>query len=123
MIHLPYPPSVNRLYRSVNGRSILSKVGRDYYANVVPIAEAAGVNVRGPYVLSITAHRPDRRKRDIGNLEKIVSDTLAKAGVVENDCLCEAIVSAWACSGVNVAGLVDPATNYPIIHVELGKPA
>ena len=123
MIHLPYPPSVNRLYRSVNGRSILSKVGRDYYANVVPIAEASGVNVRGPYVLSITAHRPDRRKRDIGNLEKIVSDTLAKAGVVENDCLCEAIVSAWACSGVNIAGLIDWATNYPIIHVELGKPA
>jgi crossover junction endodeoxyribonuclease RusA len=123
MIHLPYPPSVNRLYRSVNGRSILSKVGRDYYRDVVPIAEASGVNVRGPYVLSITAHRPDRRKRDIGNLEKIVSDTLAKANVVEDDCLCEAIVSAWACSGVNVAVWVDPATNYPIIHVELGRPA
>ena len=121
MIHLPYPPSINRLYRSINGRSILSKIGRDYYANVVPIAEASGVNIRGPYVLSITAYRPDKRRRDIGNLEKVTSDLLVKAGVVEDDCLCEAIVSAWACSGVNVAGLVDPFTNYPIIRVQLGE--
>lgn len=123
MIHLPYPPSVNRLYRSVNGRSILSKVGREYYANVVPIAEATGVNVRGPYVLSITAHRPDRRKRDIGNLEKIVSDTLAKAGVVENDCLCEAIISTWADSCVRYVRANQQGPNIPTIHVELGTPA
>jgi crossover junction endodeoxyribonuclease RusA len=120
MINLPYPPSVNRLYRSINNRSILSKVGRDYYRDAVPIAEASGINIRGPYVLSIKANRPDRRKRDIGNLEKIVSDTLTKAGVIEDDSLCEAIISTWACSGIHVAGLVDYHTNYPIIHVQLG---
>lgn len=120
MIHLPYPPSINRLYRSINGRSILSKVGRDYYRNVVPIAEATGINVRGPYVLIIRAHRPDKRRRDIGNLEKIVSDTLAKAGVVEDDSFAQAILSSWADSPVQLVCSIQQGTNTPIIHVELG---
>lgn len=122
MIYLPYPPSINRLYRSINGRSILSKVGRDYYRDVVPIAEASGLNIRGPYVLLITAHRPDRRKRDIGNLEKIVSDTLTKAGVIEDDSLCEVIISRWACSGVAVFLKRDDLPILPVIQVELGAP-
>jgi Holliday junction resolvase RusA-like endonuclease len=87
---------------------------------VVPLAEATGINIRGPYVLSITAHRPDRRKRDIGNLEKIVSDTLTKAGVIEDDSLCEAIISTWACSGLTITAMADESARYPIIHVELG---
>lgn len=121
MIHLPYPPSVNRLYRSINGRSILSRVGREYYRLAVPSAEASGINIRGPYVLAITAYRPDRRKRDIGNLEKIVSDTLTKAGVIEDDSLCEAIISRWACSGVAV-NFSEAAADLPVVFVELGAP-
>lgn len=120
MIQLPFPPSVNRLYRSINGRSILSKVGRDYYRDVVPIAEASGINVRGPYVLIIRAHRPDRRRRDIGNLEKIVSDTLAKAGVVEDDSYAQAILSSWADSPVKLMCTIQHEEKTPIIHVELG---
>lgn len=120
MIQLPYPPSINRLYRSINGRSILSKVGRDYYRDVVPIAEASGINIRGPYVLIIRAHRPDKRRRDIGNLEKIVSDTLAKAGVVEDDSYAQAILSSWADSPVKLMCTIQHEAKTPIIHVELG---
>lgn len=120
MIHLPYPPSVNRLYRSINGRSILSRVGREYYRNVVPIAEATGINVRGPYVLIIRAHRPDKRRRDVGNLEKIVSDTLSKAGVIEDDSHAQAILSSWADCPVQLACTIQHGTNIPVIHVELG---
>jgi len=116
MIHHPYPPSINRLYRSINGRSILSKIGRDYYRDVVPLAEATGINIRGPYVLAITAYRPDRRKRDIGNLEKIVSDTLTKAGVIEDDSLAQAIVCRWSDAGVSL----ETRSDFPVIFVELG---
>jgi len=122
MIHLPYPPSVNRLYRSINGRSILSRVGREYYAKAVPIAEASGINLRGPYVLVIRAHRPDKRRRDIGNLEKIVSDTLTKAGVIEDDSYAHAIFSSWADSPVRAvitaAQIDQPKAS--VIQVELG---
>jgi crossover junction endodeoxyribonuclease RusA len=121
MIRLPFPPSINRVHRTINGRPILSKRGREYYDLATPLAAASGVVIRGPYLLVIKAHRPDRRKRDIGNLEKIVSDTLTKAGVIEDDCLAEAIISSWACSGVSVQDLVERSTNYPIIHVELGE--
>jgi crossover junction endodeoxyribonuclease RusA len=116
MIHLPYPPSLNRLYRSINGRSILSKIGRDYYRDVVPLAEATGINIRGPYVLAITAYRPDKRRRDIGNLEKIVSDTLTKAGVIEDDSLAQAIVCRWSDAGVSL----ETRSDFPVIFVELG---
>lgn len=122
MIHLPYPPSVNRLYRSINGRSILSRVGREYYRNVVPIAEATGINVRGPYVLIIRAHRPDKRRRDVGNLEKIVSDTLSKAGVIEDDSHAQAILSSWSDCPVQLACTIQHGANIPVLHVELGAP-
>ena len=32
-LEMPYPPSVNALYRSVNGRNVLSKTAREYYSN------------------------------------------------------------------------------------------
>lgn len=120
MINLPYPPSINRLYRSIKGRSILSKVGRDYYRDVVPIAEATGINTRGPYVLIIRAHRPDKRRRDIGNLEKVTSDILVKAGVVEDDSYAQAILSSWADCPVQLACTIQHGTNVPVIQVELG---
>ena len=122
MIHLPYPPSINRLYRSINGRSILSKIGRDYYRDVVPIAEASGINTRGPYVLIIRAHRPDKRRRDIGNLEKVTSDILVKAGIVEDDSYAQAILSSWSDCPVQLACTIQNGTNVPIIQVELGAP-
>lgn len=121
MIHLPYPPSVNRLYRSINGRSILSKVGREYYAKAVPIAEASGINIRGPYVLILRAHRPDKRRRDISNLEKIVSDSLTKAGVIEDDSLAEAVLMLWADHSREVS-YDFLSVPFPVLHVELGAP-
>ena len=120
MISLPYPPSVNRLYRSINGRSILSKVGREYYAKAVPIAEASGINLRGPYVLILRAHRPDKRRRDVGNLEKVCSDVLVKSGVVEDDSYAQAILSSWADSPVKLICSIQHGTDVPILHVELG---
>jgi crossover junction endodeoxyribonuclease RusA len=122
VIQLPYPPSVNRLYRSINGRSILSKVGREYYAKAVPIAEASGINLRGPYVLILRAHRPDKRRRDVGNLEKVCSDVLVKSGVVEDDSYAQAILSSWADSAVQLVCSIQHGTDVPILHVELGAP-
>jgi len=86
MIYLtiPWPPSINRYYRAVKGRSILSQEAREYRAAVVEL-----VNQAIPFTdrLKVVMHAfpPDRRKRDLDNLIKSVQDSLQHAGVYVDD--------------------------------------
>lgn len=97
LLAIPYPPSANRLWRNVGGRTIKSAAYRQWI-------DAAGWEVRkqrprgiiGRYHMTLTATAPDKRWRDIGNLEKATSDLLAAVGVVENDRLCRRLVLEWA---------------------------
>ena len=57
------------------------------------------VKVTGSYKLTILAVRPDKRRRDLGNLEKAVSDILVSTGVIEDDCLCEWLEIRWVDEG------------------------
>ena len=99
-LRLPYPTSVNRIWRSGKGKVFRST---EYQAW---IAEAQGCwlqqkskqehkTIKGEYCLSIKAARPDKRRRDIGNLEKVVSDLLESMGVIEDDCLANRITMEW----------------------------
>jgi len=99
---LPYPPSVNRLWRSA-GRA---KVYRSDVYNTWRKAALWQISTRFkgepvsvPYKLTINAVRPDKRRRDLGNLEKAISDILQDAGVVKDDCLAEWIELRWADGG------------------------
>jgi Holliday junction resolvase RusA-like endonuclease len=47
----------------------------------------------------IQAVRPDKRKRDIGNLEKAISDILQASNVIVDDCLCEDLHMKWVKEG------------------------
>lgn len=78
---LPYPPSVNRLYRSVNGRAIKSAEGRAYFARVKDIVWCAvrehpvlpwGLGVR----FGLALHPPDYRRRDCSNAIKCLEDAV-----------------------------------------------
>lgn len=99
-LRLPYPPSVNKLF--VN-RKAKGKRGRMIAPVYAAWREEAGyaVNrdakgcVRGPYALHIAATRPDARQRDLGNIEKPISDLLQSMGVIEDDCLAQKISLAW----------------------------
>lgn len=94
---LPYPPSANSLWRQVNGRTLVSKRYRVWRAEAEWIARIAGrgARLRGHYELTLTAERPDRRRRDIDNLIKPCSDALKAGGLIEDDCLADRIVLAW----------------------------
>lgn len=89
MIVLPFPPSVNRMWRSVNGRNILSKVGRDYRENGLKVLETQTGKKPWPELgrlsVSITVYPPDRRRRDIDNMPKAVLDLLTHGGVYGDD--------------------------------------
>ena len=61
--------------------------------------QVKGKSITGEYTLEIVAVKPDKRRRDIGNLEKAISDLLQKVKVIKDDCLCQKITMEWAKKG------------------------
>jgi len=90
---LPFPPSVNGLFAG-KARRYPSKAYKAWREAARP--HVPGVLVPCPYVLSLVFDRPDRRARDLGNLEKAVSDLLVERGVVIDDSCCERLELAWS---------------------------
>lgn len=101
VISLPFAPSMNRLWRiSRHGGMHKSKVYQEWLAECgALIYQGQVVPILGSYRLLIEAVRPDKRRRDIDNLIKAVSDVLQDTGLVENDCLCEEVTAKWVKSG------------------------
>jgi len=96
VIILPYPPSVNRNLRTVGGRPILSAPYRAWRTEAeAAIREQRIPPIEGRYDLTIWATAPDRRRRDLDNLIKPVSDALVRAQVVQDDSLMRALSIRW----------------------------
>lgn len=93
VLELPYPPSVNSYWRHamVKGapRVLVSEAGRKY-------RKAVGDSVllhrdrkapHGRLEVGIMAYMPDRRTRDLDNINKALLDALVHAGVMSDDSL------------------------------------
>lgn len=94
-IELPFPPSVNNLYINAGKRRVMSARYKAWFALAcVSVKDTHRQNI-GPYALNICVKRPDKRRRDLGNLEKAVSDLLVECGVIRDDSLCERITLQW----------------------------
>jgi len=52
--------------------------------------------VRGKVQVRYQFKRPDKRIRDLGNLEKATSDLLVKAGVIDDDSDIDSLWLFWA---------------------------
>ena len=87
ILALPYPPSLNRYYRTVKGRILISAEGRKYQATVADyIAESrTAAALAGRLAVEISVFPPDRRRRDLDNVSKCLLDSLTKAGVWGDD--------------------------------------
>lgn len=102
VLSLPYPPSTNSIWRNVGGKTLVSAPYRKWKALAFSeiVEQGAGAlrrnTVAGPYRMMLLADRPDNRGRDLGNLEKPVSDALVAAGVVEDDKHCHRMTLAWS---------------------------
>ena len=98
ILTIPYPPSANRLWRSVNGRAIKSAEYRDWLDEAARflLTQPGRTPMTGPYILTLVATRPDWRRRDLGNLEKPVSDLLQHVGLVRDDCDAQSIRLTWS---------------------------
>lgn len=99
---LPLPPSANQLWRSPPGsrRPIKSREYRVWL-------DVAALEVRRQHVPITTGKirvtyevgRKDKRRRDLGNNEKALSDLLTLAGVIEDDSLIDELRLVWRVGG------------------------
>lgn len=71
-ITLPWPPSNNRYYRHNRGRTHISAEGQAYRDNVTRIIKNAmlDIGLAMPVKIRIECHMPDRRRRDLDNLQR-----------------------------------------------------
>ncbi len=85
-ITLPYPPSVNHVWRRVGRRTLLSRQGRAYRRQVHNLLVGRGLQpLAGRIAVTVEVHPPDRRRRDLDNLQKGLFDALQHAGVFFDD--------------------------------------
>lgn len=87
LLRLPFPPPLSACYKNVarNGRA---KTAR--YLTWQRVAENDAMKqprtrFEGPVAVVITVGRPDKRKRDLDNLQKPLLDFLTHIGVWEDD--------------------------------------
>jgi Holliday junction resolvase RusA-like endonuclease len=83
---LPYPPSVNHYWRRVGPRTLIGREGRRFRERVLAILAARPVaTLTGPRAVERQVFPPDRRRRDLDNLQKAVLDALQHSGVYGDD--------------------------------------
>lgn len=87
VLNIPWPPSVNSYYRTVQGRTLLSKRGRLYKESVLRavLTQRGQIRTTQRLEVDIMLHPPDRRRRDLDNLCKAIQDAMQNAGVFIDD--------------------------------------
>jgi crossover junction endodeoxyribonuclease RusA len=85
-LRLPYPPSVNHIWRRVGPRTVISREGRRYRTDVCAALAAMRVaRMDGRLAVRVTVCPPDNRRRDLDNVQKALLDALAKGGAYGDD--------------------------------------
>lgn len=96
ILSLPWPPSVNHYYQRTPRGTTISAAGlafRRTVASTVMVHRAKANVARAPLAIpyacrlgvTIEAFPPDRRARDLDNLNKALLDALTNAGVWVDD--------------------------------------
>ena len=99
---LPWPPSLNRLWRATPGGVKLSEAGRQYaiaVSNALPVGVVQRFERR--LVVWVWLHAPNARTYDVDNRLKALLDSCTKACLWQDDKLIDEIHV--------MRGAVDPA--------------
>lgn len=92
---LPYPPSVNHYWRRVGRATLISREGRRFRKAVCSaLAARPGRNppLAGRLAVFVTVCPPDRRRRDLDNVQKALLDALEHGGVYRDDAQIDLLV-------------------------------
>ena len=83
---MPWPPSLNRYYRNVGGRMMISRDGRLYRTRVcMELKLLRMTKLTGRLNVRLEFYPPDKQRRDLDNLNKALLDALQHAGLYEDD--------------------------------------
>jgi len=96
ILELPWPPSINRYYRHVGFRTLISREGRSFRRNVCALLGGGGPRkppAGGRIALCMDAFPPDGRRRDMDNIQKPVLDALQHAGIYQDDSQVDLLVT------------------------------
>lgn len=95
-ITLPWPPSINHYWRHFRGHVVISREGQAYRKRVCALLAGGGFRrppSGGRIALAMDAFPPDRRRRDLDNLQKSVIDALEHASLYEDDSQIDLLVT------------------------------
>lgn len=85
-LELPHPPSINHYWRRVGPRTLISREGRRFRERVTSILAARCVRpLSGQLSIDVDIYPPDRRRRDLDNLQKALFDALEHGGAYHDD--------------------------------------
>ena len=84
---LPYPPTVNHYWGTSGKRRYIKPKGIQFRNDVIGIVaqNKANKNLSSRLRVNINAYMPDRRKRDLDNINKAIFDALVHSGVMLDD--------------------------------------
>lgn len=86
---LAWPPTDNHYYTVAGKRKILSEAGRQYKLDAAWEMQAQSVpkvtEGEVKYSVHVYCHPPDLRRRDLGNLQKALMDSLGEYGAITDD--------------------------------------
>src|SRR3972149_3675555 len=99
-IELPFPPSQNHIWRSGRGRVYRDKK----YLSWLKQADLQWLSqkprgpfktIEGAFDVELKLSKPDKRRRDIDNYHKVVTDWAQRAGIIKDDCNTRKTTSTW----------------------------
>lgn len=121
-LRLPWPPSVNRIWRNVvigrSARTLLSKDGRLYFDDAARRVQVQrqGRKIDGRAQVEIVLHAPTRAAIDIDNRAKAVLDACTKGGLWTDDSQVDVLVVRRDCVLKGGAVVVRAVEIEPIVE-------
>lgn len=91
-LKLPFPPSTNHSHFFAGKRKIVNKKTKQFREEVAEAVIESGQKLYGRLAMFIALYPPDKRKRDIGNYEKQLTDAIMLAGLFQDDEQIDSIV-------------------------------
>jgi crossover junction endodeoxyribonuclease RusA len=94
MLYLPYPPSGNHMWKHAGGKHYLTKQAMAYYSQVAYVIAQAGMamNLEDRLHVEVDVYPPDKRRRDLSNVIKVLEDACTKAGLWQDDSQIDSLV-------------------------------
>jgi len=113
---LPFPVSVNGIWRAGKGRFYKSKnyLAWETAAGWAIKEQANGKRVAGPFAVQIDLVRPDKRRRDLDNTIKVILDLLKNLHVTDDDSECQELRARWIAQGPACFVAVRPCTRWAV---------